>query len=75
MNGSNIKHEVVRDIPYVILLRMGDGEVIKIMTMGLTYVEEYGGKEFVVFRMMSPKITKTHKDHQIFEDMMPMEDV
>ena len=59
----------------MILLRMGNGEVIEIMTMGSTLVERYEGKDFVAMRMIALKITKTHQEHQIFEDMIPMEDV
>ena len=46
-------------------------EVIKIMTMGSTSVERCDGKDFVAMRMIAPKITKTLREHQIFEDMMP----
>ena len=60
MSGSNVEHGVVKDILYVILLRMGNGEVIEIMTMESTFVEECGGSDFMPVRMTSPKITKTH---------------
>ena len=43
--------------------------------MGSMSVERCDGKDSAVMRMISPKITKTHQEHQIFEDMMPMEDV
>ena len=75
MSGDNIECGIVKDLLYVILLRMGNGEVIEILTMGLTSVERCDGKDFVAMRAISPKITKTHMEHQIFEDMMPMEDV
>ena len=74
MSGSNIEHGIVRDVPYVILMRMGNGEVIEIMTIGSTSVEECGGRDFVVVRLISPKITTTHWECLIFEDMLLLED-
>ena len=75
MNGGNIERGIVKDLLYMILLRMGNGEVIEILIMGSTSVERCDGKDFVAMRMIAPKIMKTHREHQIFEDMMPMEDV
>ena len=45
------------------------------MTMGSTSVERWEGKDFVAMRMIAPTITRTHQEHQMFEDMLPMEDV
>ena len=75
MSGDNIERGIVKDLLCMILLRMGNGEVIEIMTMGSTSVEKYKGKDFVAMRMVAPIITRTHQEHQIFEDMMPMEDI
>ena len=75
MSGDNIERGIIKDLLYMILLRMGNGDVIEIMTMGLTLVERCEGKDFVAMRMIALKITKTHQEHQIFEDMIPMEDV
>ena len=33
MSGDDIEHGIVKDLFYVILLRMGNGEVIEILTM------------------------------------------
>ena len=70
MSGLNVEG-IVRNAPYI----MGDGDLIEIMTVGLTSVEKCGEREVVAVRIMSPKITKTHQEHAVFEDMMPMEDV
>ena len=75
MSGDNIEHGILKDLLYVILLRMGNGEVIKILTMGSTSVERCDRKDFVAMRMITPKITKTHQEHQTFKGMMPMKDV
>ena len=63
MSGDNIERGVMKDLLYVILLRMGNGEVIEILTIGSTSVERCDGKDFAAMRMISPKITKTHLKH------------
>ena len=75
MSGDGIERGVVKDLLYMILLRTGDGKVIEIMTMGSTSVERWDGKDFVAMRMIAPTITRTHQEHQMFEDKLPMEDV
>ena len=47
MSGDNIERGVVKDLLYVILLRMGNGEVMEILTMGSTSVERCDGGDFV----------------------------
>ena len=74
MSGLNIE-EIVRNVSYIILMQIGDREVIEIMTIGLTSVEKCGETEVVAVRMMSPKTMKIHQEHVVFEDMMPLEDV
>ena len=75
MSGDGIKRGVVKDLLYMILLRTEDGKAIEIMTMGLTSVERWEGKDFVAMRMLAPTNAKIHQEHQMFEDMLPMEDV
>ena len=53
-------------------MSMGNGEVVEVMTIGSTFAEECGGREFVAVRLMNPKITKTHQEHIIFEDILPV---
>ena len=53
---------------------MGNGEVVEVMTIGSTSIEECGGREFVAIRFMNPKITKNQKEHVIFEDMLHLVD-
>ena len=65
---SNVKHGIVRDVPCVILMQMGNGEVVEVMTIESTSVEECGRREFVVVRFVNSKMTKTHQEHIIFED-------
>ena len=60
MSGDNIERGILKDLPNVILLRIGNGEVIEILTMGSTSVERCDRKDFVAIRMICPKITKTH---------------
>ena len=60
MSGLNVVHGIVKEVPYVILMRMGNGKVVEIMTIGSTSIEECGGREFAAVRLANPKITKTH---------------
>ena len=39
MSGSNVEHGVVRDVPYAILMRMRNGKVVEVMTIGFTSIE------------------------------------
>ena len=47
----------------------------QVMNIGSTSIEELGGREFVVVRLMNPRITKIHEEHVIFEDMLSLVDV
>ena len=60
MSRANIEHGIVKDLVYIILLRMGNGQVIEILTMVSTLVERCEGKDFMAMRIISPKITKTY---------------
>ena len=61
MSGSNVEHAIVKDVPYVILMRMDNGKVVEIMAIGPASIEEGGGRELVAVRLTNPKITKTHQ--------------
>ena len=74
MSGDGIERGVVKDLLYMILLRASNGKVIEIMTMGVMSVERWDGKDFVAMRMIAPTITRNHQEHQMFEDMLPLED-
>ena len=75
MSGSNAQQGAVEEVPYVILMRMGNGEIVEVMTIGSTSIEECGGTELVAVGLINPKITNTHKEHFIFEDMLPLVDM
>ena len=72
MTGLNVGG-IVRNVPYVILMRLGDGELVEIRAVGSTSVERCREGNMVAIRMMSPKITRTHQEDIVFEDMMPLE--
>ena len=43
MTGANVEYVVVRDVPYVVFMRVGNGEVVEIMSMGAVSIEDVGG--------------------------------
>ena len=45
------------------------------MSMRAVLIEDVGGREFVAVRLMNPEITKTHKEHELFDDMLTLMDV
>ena len=74
MNGLNVEG-IVSNVTYIILMILGDGELVEIRGVGSPSVERCGEGDVVVVRMMTPNITKAHEEHAIFEDVMPLEDI
>ena len=64
----------MQEVTYVPFMRMGNGEAVEVMNIITTSIEEYGGREFVAVRLIKSKISKTHKEHFIFEEMLPLVD-
>ena len=54
---------------------MENGEVVKMMAIGSTSIEECEGSEFAAMRLMNPKIIKRSKEHVMFEDMLRLVDM
>ena len=75
MSESNIEQGILKEVPYVILVRVENGEVVEIMTVGTISIEQCEGREPAAMTLMNPKITKTHKKHFMFEDMLPLVDM
>ena len=53
---------VVKDIHYVSLMRMGNGELMEIITLVSTSIEEHEGRLLAAVRIFNPSITNTHED-------------
>ena len=60
MNGSNVEHEIVTEVLYVILMRMRNGDAVEVMAIGSTSIEECEGKKFVAVKLMNSRIKKTY---------------
>ena len=66
MSRPNVEYGIAKEVPYVILMKMGNGEIMDVMTIGATSIEECGGREFAAVRLINPKITNTQWEHIIF---------
>ena len=64
----------MEEIPSAILMRMGNGQLVDIMTVMRISVEEFDGREFVAVRLINPDILEMHKEPTVFEDMLSLVD-
>ena len=65
----------MEEIPYAIFMRMGNEQLVDIMTVMRISVEEFDGREFVAVRLINPDIMKMHKEPTVFEDMLSLADM
>ena len=59
MSRGDVKHGVVKKLPYISFMRMGNREIFEIMSIRTTSIEECGGREFTIVWLMNPKIMET----------------
>ena len=76
MSIFNIEHRFAKKVPYIILMRIGNGEVVEIMIIETPSIKECREREFAAMRLMNPNIMKkNYNEHFIFEDMLSLVDM